>query len=171
MVKFPDLAKANFDLDPMERREGEVQLASGDRMREIVDTAALNEDLDTLIRFQKASIDADDSVVRIEKNRAKMWEYAIRGLWPDTIEQARKVLAQAGGNDDEARMLISVGHIASRRLDAAREAIRGLEQAEGYDEPELIAFMCEWMDPWHGTVSEDDLWDWENNSCIDNLQI
>ena len=38
----------------------------------------------------------------------------------DTIEQARKVLAQAGGNDDEARMLISVGHIASRRLDAAR---------------------------------------------------
>ena len=51
-----------------------------------------------------------------------------------------------------------------------REAIRGLEQAEGYDEPELIAFMCEWMDPWHGTVSEDDLWDWENNSCIDNLQ-
>ena len=169
-VKFPDLAKVNFDLDPMERREGEVQLASGDWMREIVDTAALNEDLDTLIRFQKATIDADDSVVRIEKNRAKMWEYAIRGLWPDTIEQARKVLAQAGGNDDEARMLISVGHIASRRLDAAREAIRGLEQAEGYDEPELIAFMCEWMDPWHGTVSEDDLWDWENNSCIDNLQ-
>ena len=51
--KFPDLAKVNFDLDPMERREGEVQLASGDWMREIVDTAALNEDLDTLIRFQK----------------------------------------------------------------------------------------------------------------------
>ena len=50
----------------MERREGEVQLASGDWMREIV-TAALNEDLDTLIRFQKATIDADDSVVRIEK--------------------------------------------------------------------------------------------------------
>ena len=67
-------------------------------------------------------------------------------------------------------MLISVGHIASCRLDVAREAIRGLEQAEGYDEPELIAFMCEWMDPWYGTVSEDDLWDWENNSCIDNLQ-
>ena len=155
----------------MERREGEVQLASGDWMREIVDTAALNEDLDTLIRFQKASIDADDSVVRIEKIEQRCGNMPSVDFYSDTIEQARKVLAQAGGNDDEARMLISVGHIASRRLDAAREAIRGLEQAEGYDEPELIAFMCEWMDPWHGTVSEDDLWDWENNSCIDNLQI
>lgn len=169
-VKFPELVGVNFDLDPMERREGEVQLASGDWMREIIDNAAINEDLDTLIRFQNSDIDADDSVVRIEKNRAKMWEFAIRGLWPDTIEQGRKVLALAGGNDDEARMLISVGHIASRRLDAAREALRGLEQPEGYDEPELIAFMCEWIDPWHGTVTEDDIWDWENNSCIDNLK-
>lgn len=169
-VRFPELTRVEFDLDPMERREGEVQLASGDWMREIIDNAALNEDLDTLIRFQNSDMDADDSVVRIEKNRAKMWEFAIRGLWPDTIEQARKVLALAGGNDDEARMLISVGHIASRRLDAAREALRGLEQPEGYDEPELIAFMCEWIDPWHGTVTDDDIWDWENNSCIDNLQ-
>ncbi|MGB0780987.1 MAG: tetratricopeptide repeat protein, partial [Candidatus Poseidoniaceae archaeon] len=40
---------------------------------------------------------------------------------------------------------------------------------EGYDEPELLAFVCEWLDPWHGTVDEDDLWDWENNSTIDHL--
>ena len=30
--------------------------------------------------------------------------------------------------------------------------------------------MCEWLDPWHGRVDEDDLWDWENNSTIDHLQ-
>jgi len=54
-------------------------------------------------------------------------------------------------------------------LDAARGALRGLQQPEGYDEPELLAFVCEWLDPWHGTVDEDDLWDWENNSTIDHL--
>ena len=45
----------------------------------------------------------------------------------------------------------------------------GLEQPEGYDEPELLAFVCEWPDPFTGTT-EDDFWDWENNSCINNLQ-
>jgi hypothetical protein len=100
-----------------------------------------------------------------------MWEMAIRGLWPSAIEEARKVLAQSGGSDDEARMIVATGQIASRRLDAAREALHGLQQPEGYDEPELLAFICEWMDPWHGTVTEDDIWDWENNSCIDHLQM
>ena len=33
----------------------------------------------------------------------------------------------------------------------------------------LLAFICEWIDPWHGSVDEDDLWDWENNSTIDLL--
>ena len=55
-------------------------------------------------------------------------------------------------------------------LDAAREALHGLQQPEGYDEPELLAFVCEWLDPWQGMVTEDDFWDWENNSCIDHLQ-
>ena len=68
------------------------------------------------------SIDGDQSVVRFEKARASMWEQAIRGLWPSAIEEARKVLAQAGGDDDVARMIIATGHIASRRLDAARDA-------------------------------------------------
>ena len=72
-----------------------------------------------------------------------MWELAIRGLWPSAIEEARKVLlAQAGGDDDVARMIIAAtGHIASRRLDAARDALLGLEQPEGYDELELLAFV------------------------------
>ena len=82
----------------------------------------------------------------MKKARAKMWESAIRGLWPKSIEEAKKVLAQSGGDDDEARMLIATGHIATRRLDAARGALRGLQQPEGYDEPELLAFICEWLD-------------------------
>ena len=39
-----------------------------------------------------------------------MFEYAMRGLWPNAIETAKAVLAQQGGEDDEARMIIAVGH-------------------------------------------------------------
>ena len=167
--RLSPLRQIRFDLDPEERREGAVMLAGGDWMREYIDNAALQEDLDGLIRFQKQSIEGDQSLVRHEKARAKMWECAIRGLWPKSIEEAKKVLAQSGGDDDEARMLIATGYIATRRLDAARGALRGLQQPEGYDEPELLTFICEWLDPWHGSVDEDDLWDWENNSTIDHL--
>ena len=170
IIRFGTLRNLRFDLNPDERREGAVRLAGGDWMRTLVDEAALIEDLDTLIRFQRRSLDGDPSVVRFEKARARMWELAIRGLWPSAIEEARKVLAQAGGDDDVARMIIATGHIASRRLDAARDALMGLEQPEGYDEPELLAFVCEWLDPFTGNVTEDDFWDWENNSCINNLQ-
>ncbi len=169
IAKLSPLRQIRFDLDPEERREGAVMLAGGDWMREYIDNAALQEDLDGLIRFQEQSIEGDQSLVRHEKARAKMWVCAIRGLWPKAIEEAKKVLAQSGGDDDEARMLIATGYIATRRLDAARGALRGLQQPEGYDEPELLAFVCEWLDPWHGTVDEDDLWDWENNSTIDHL--
>ena len=171
IIKFSYLSKLRFDLNPDERREGAVKLEGGGWMRQAVEIAAHNEDLDTLINFQRRSISEDAAIVRHEKARAKMWEMAIRGLWPLAIEEARKVLAQSGGDDDEARMIVATGHIASRRLDAAREALHGLQQPEGYDEPELIAFICEWMDPWHGNVTEDDIWDWENNSCIDHLQM
>ena len=61
--------------------------------------------------------------------------------------------------------------MALRRLDAAREALHGLQQPEGYDEPEILSFICEWLDPWNGAVTEDDIWDWENNSTIDYLQM
>ena len=50
-----------------------------------------------------------------------------------------------------------------------QESLHNLQQPEGYDEPELLAFICEWFDPWNGSVDEDDLWDWENNPCIDHL--
>lgn len=171
IIKFSQLSNLRFDLNPDERRDGAVKLEGGGWMRQAVEVAARNEDLDSLISFQRRSISEDAAIVRHEKARAKMWEMAIRGLWPSAIEEARKVLAQSGGNDDEARMIVATGQIASRRLDAAREALHGLQQPEGYDEPELLAFICEWMDPWQGTVTEDDIWDWENNSCIDHLQM
>ncbi len=170
IIRFSPLRKLRFDLNPDERREGAVKFAGGDWMRDLVDEAAIREDLDGLIQFQRRSITGDSALVRHEKARAHMWELALRGLWPKAIEEARKVLAQAGGDDDVARMIVAVGHMASRRLDAARESLHGLQQAEGYDEPELLAFVCEWLDPWQGMVTEDDFWDWENNSCIDHLQ-
>ena len=170
IIRFSPLLKLRFDLNPDERREGAVKFAGGDWMRELVDDAAICEDLDGLIQFQRRSIEGDSALVRHEKARAHMWELALRGLWPKAIEEARKVLAQAGGDDDIARMIVAVGYMASRRLDAARESLHGLQQAEGYDEPELLAFVCEWLDPWQGMVTEDDFWDWENNSCIDHLQ-
>lgn len=170
IIRFTHLRNLRFDLNPDERREGAVRIAGGDWMRTLVDEAALQEDLDTLIRFQRRSLTGDESVIRFEKGRARMWELALRGLWPSAIEEARKVLAQSGGDDDIARMIIATGHMASRRLDAARDALYGLEQPEGYDEPELLAFVCEWLDPWSGNVSDDDFWDWENNSCINHIQ-
>jgi hypothetical protein len=169
IARFGHLRRLQFDLNPDQRREGAVMSGGSDWMRDTVDQAALAGDIDALIRFQAKEFEEDPALVRHEKARAKMLESGLRGLWPRAIEEARKVLAQAGGDDDEARMVIAVGHLASRRLDAARESLHNLQQPEGYDEPELLSFILEWMDPWHGAVDEDDLWDWENNPCIDHL--
>jgi len=167
--KFNILRNLKFDLNPDERREGAIMSGGGNWMFDLIDDAALKNDVDSLIRFQNRSISEDEAIVRMAKSRARMLEMAIRGLWPAAIEEGKKVLAQAGGDNDEARMIIAAGHIACRRLDAAREALHNLQQPEGYDEPELMAFVCEWFDPWNGSVNEDDLWDWENNPCIDHL--
>lgn len=169
IVRFASLSKLDFDLDPELRREGIIMAGGGDWMRELIEKAARLDDIDHLRRFQQEFIEGDEAVIRLEKSRAKMIEMALRGLWPRATEEARKVLAQEGGDDDEARMIIALGHLSCRRLDAAREALRGLEIDEGYDEPELLSFVIEWLDPWRGQVDEDDIWDWENNSCIDNL--
>ncbi len=169
--RFGHLRKLRFDLNPDERREGAVKLAGGDRLQHLVETAAYNEDIDLLIRVQTHDFPGDQALIRQEQSRASMWEKALRGLWPEAIEESRKLLAQSGGENDEARMIIATGYIALRRLDAAREALHGLQQRDGYDEPEILSFICEWLDPWHGSVTEDDLWDWENNSVIDHLQM
>ncbi|MGB0801574.1 MAG: tetratricopeptide repeat protein [Candidatus Poseidoniaceae archaeon] len=167
--KFNPLRNLKFDLNPDQRREGAIMSGGGNWMFDLVEESAQNNDLDALVRFQNRSIGEDEAIVRLAKSRARMVEMALRGLWPTAIEEAKKVLAQSGGDDDEARMIIASGHIACRRLDAAREALHNLQQPEGYDEPELLAFICEWFDPYNGSVDEDDLWDWENNPCIDHL--
>lgn len=168
--KFGPLIALSFDLNPDERREGAVKLEGGDRLQTLVENAAFAEDVDMLIRIQDHEFTGDQALIRQEKSRASMWEKALRGMWPQAVEEARKLLAQTGGDNDEARMIVATGFVAMRRLDAAREALHGLQQPEGYDEPEILSFICEWLDPWHGRVSEDDLWDWENNSAIDHLQ-
>ena len=167
--KFNPLRNLKFDLNPDQRREGAIMSGGGNWMFDLVEESALKNDLDALIRFQDRSIGEDEAVVRLAKSRARMIEMGIRGLWPSAIEEAKKLLAQSGGENDEARMIIAAGHIACRRLDAAREALHNLQLPEGYDEPELLGFICEWFDPWNGSVDEDDLWDWENNPCIDHL--
>ena len=172
IVRFTPLKRLRFDLNPDERREGAIKSGGGSQLTDYVDKAANREDIDALRRFQREKVKGiDESIVRLEKLRASMLEHAIRGLWPKALEEARKVLAVLGGDDDEARMIMAVGHMACRRLDAAREALHGLEQEDGYDEPELIGFLLEWMDPWNGKVSEDDIWDWENNPCIDHVKF
>lgn len=168
--RYGTLRRLRFDLDPDQRRDGAVMLTTGSRLRTLIERAAQNDDIDMLRRLQLADFTDDEALIRHEKARAKMWELSLRGLWPAAADEAKKVLAQSGGDDDEARLLIAVSYVASRRLDAAREALHGLEQDEGYDEPELISFLCEWLDPWNGRVDEDDIWDWENNSTIDHLQ-
>lgn len=169
-VRMQRLRALKFDLAPDERREGAIMAGGGDWMREHIEIAAKDRDIAALRSFQTENIEGDRAIVRLEKGRAKMVESALRGLWPRAIEEARKVLAQQGGEDDEARMVIAAGHIACRRIDAAKEALRGMEMSEGYDEPEILSFMTEWLDPWTGQVAPDDLYDWENVSAIDHLQ-
>jgi len=168
--RFLSLRSVKFDLAPDERRKGAFRRGKGDWMKDFVDQAALNEDLDQLIRFQNESISGDQSMVRLAKSRARMHEFAIRGMWPSAIDDARKVLAQQGGNDDEARMIIAVGHLACRRIDAAKEVLFDLIQDDEYDEPETMNFVADYMDPWQGKIDNDDLWDWEANPVIDNVR-
>jgi hypothetical protein len=170
ITRFFRVKRAGFDLSPDERREGDVNTDSGHHLRKFVEDAARKEDVAALRRFQFEKIPGDEGLVRLEKMRAAMLEYAIRGLWPMSVERARTLLAQQGGNDDHARMVIAVGHIANRRLDAAREAISGLMQDDEFNEPELIEFCTEWFDPWNGAVEEDDLYDWEHESGIDLIK-
>ncbi len=170
LTRFKIMRQLRFDLNPDERRDGAIMSGGGDWMRHHLEKVALQDDLDGLRRFQTDTIKGNQLVIQLEKSRARMLECGMRGLWPEAIDVARKLLAQQGGDDDEARMIIAAGHIASRRLDAAKEALRGLEQPEGYDEPEILSFVAEWLDPWDGRATLDDFYDWEHTSPIDYLE-
>ena len=109
--KFGHLTKLRFDLNPDERREGAVLLEGGDRLQNLVENAAYNEDLDMLIRIQTH----DSPAIRPDSTRTVPRFHvgkALRGLWPQAIEESRKLLAQSGGDNDEARMLIATGYMA-----------------------------------------------------------
>ena len=67
-------------------------------------------------------------------------------------------------------MIIAVGHIASRRLDAAKVTLKGLIMDDNDEEPELVEFVSEWLDPWADRVTDDDLYDWENEATIDHIK-
>ena len=167
--KFFPLKNYSFDLSPDERRAGAFRRGTNDWMQKKIDNAVRNDDLDFLITFQAESIQGDQSLVRLAKAKAKMFEYALRGLWPKAITEARNVLAQQGGEDDDARLLIAVGHVACRRIDAAREALSSLENEDEYSEPEVISFIADYFNPWQGRASDDDLWDFKGEPMIDNL--
>ena len=168
--RWNTVGTTKFDLAPDERRSGAARTVSGNWIRDYVLRAAIDDDIATLRRFQTDSISADDSLLRLERTRARMFEYAMRGLWPNAIETAKTVLAQQGGEDDEARMIIAVGHIASRRLDAAKVTLKGLIMDDNDEEPELVEFVSEWLDPWADRVTDDDLYDWENEATIDHIK-
>lgn len=167
--KFIPLRNYSFDLSPDERRAGAFRRGTNDWMQKKIDKAVKTDDLDFLITFQAESIQGDQSLVRLAKAKAKMFEFALRGLWPKAITEARNVLAQQGGEDDDARLLISVGHVACRRIDAAREALSSLENEDDYSEPEVISFIADYFNPWQGRASDDDLWDFKGEPMIDNL--
>ncbi|MAO70615.1 MAG: hypothetical protein CL983_06005 [Euryarchaeota archaeon] len=167
--KFFPLKNHIFDLSPDERRAGAFRRGTNDWMQKKVDNAVRKDDLDFLITFQGESIQGDQSLVRLAKTKAKMYEYALRGLWPKAITEARNVLAQQGGEDDDARLLIGVGHVACRRIDAAREALSSLENEDDFSEPEVISFIADYFNPWQGRASDDDLWDFKGEPMIDNL--
>ena len=168
--RWKAVGTTRFDLAPDERRSGAARTTSGNWIRDYVMRAAIDDDIATLRRFQTDNIAADESLLRLERTRARMFEYAMRGLWPNAIETAKTVLAQQGGEDDEARMIIAVGHIASRRLDAAKVTLKGLIMEDNDEEPELVEFVSEWLDPWAERVSDDDLYDWENEATIDHIK-
>ena len=168
--RWNTVGTTQFDLAPDERRTGAARTVSGNWIRDYVLRAAIDDDIATLRRFQSDPISADESLLRLERTRARMFEYGMRGLWPNAIETAKTVLAQQGGEDDEARMIIAVGHIASRRLDAAKVTLKGLIMEDNDEEPELVEFVSEWLDPWADRVTDDDLYDWENEATIDHIK-
>ena len=83
-------------------------------MRDYISGAAYRDDLDALCRFQSEHVKGDQLVIQMEKRRARMLECAIRGLWPEAIDVARKLLAQQGGEDDETGENGSTPSMSSR---------------------------------------------------------
>ena len=155
MPRLKVLRELEFDLSPEERRGEIIDSGAGDWMKNLIHEAARREDINGLRLFQSESLAGDQAVVRMEKTRARMIERAMRGLWPQAMSESRSLLAQQGGEGLEARLILAISYIATRRLDAAKQILYGIDEEERDDDTEVLMMMTEFLDPWRGEVDLD----------------
>ena len=155
MPRLKVLRELDFDLSPEERRGEVIDSGAGDWMKNLIHEAARREDINGLRLFQTESLAGDQAVVRMEKTRARMIERAMRGLWPQAMSESRSLLAQQGGEGLEARLILAISYIATRRLDAAKQILYGIDEEERDDDTEVLMMITEFLDPWRGEVDVD----------------
>ena len=155
MPRLKVLRELDFDLSPEERRGEVIDSGAGDWMKNLIHEAARREDINGLRLFQTENLAGDQAVVRMEKTRARMIERAMRGLWPQAMSESRSLLAQQGGEGLEARLILAISYIATRRLDAAKQILYGIDEEERDDDTEVLMMITEFLDPWRGEVDVD----------------
>ena len=155
MPRLKVLRELDFDLSPEERRGEVIDSGAGDWMKNLIHEAARREDINGLRLFQTENLAGDQAVVRMEKTRARMIERAMRGLWPQAMSESRSLLAQQGGEGLEARLILAISYIATRRLDAAKQILYGIDEEECDDDTEVLMMITEFLDPWRGEVDVD----------------
>jgi len=158
MMSMPSLKRLrelDFDLSPEERRGEIIDSGAGDWMKNLIHEAARREDINALRLFQNETLAGDEAVIRMEKTRARMIECALRGLWPRAMGECRSLLAQQGGEGMEARLILALSYIASRRIDAAKQVLYGIEEESLDDDAEVMLMLIEFLDPWRGEVDEE----------------
>ena len=109
----------------------------GINCKTFVENAAYNEDIDMLFAFKPTTSPA----IKRSYGRSNLAQQCGKASEVFVAGGHRGEQKHAGANrwwiTTKARMLIATGYMALRRLDAAREALHGLQQPEGYDEPEI----------------------------------
>ena len=101
-----------------------------------------------LIRIQTHEFPGNKALIRGTVSRFHVGK-ALRGLWPQAIE-SRKLLAQSGGDNDEARMLIATGYMAHEEAGCCARGPSRVATARRVRRAEILSFVCEWLDPWRG---------------------
>ena len=109
--KFGQLTKLRFDLNPDERREGAVLLEGGDRLQNLVENAAYNEDLDMLIRIQTHDFTGDQALIRRTISRLHVGKSTARFV--------------AGSHRSESETVGTIRRRQRRGSDAHRNGLHG----------------------------------------------
>lgn len=136
------LKRARFDLNADEERKAG---AEGTRRRRLVDEErdlaqlVADDDLDEVRARLAELVGTDDASERDERARGEMLLAAAQGSWRIAEERATSLLAQQGGENDEARKVLAVSALAQRDLDEARFRLVGLPD----DDAEVL--MMRWM--------------------------